>query len=399
MSVTNTLAANLPVSVTLQFDANGNLTNDATKSLSYDVENQLTNVTVAGQWREDFLYDGFNRRRITRQYLWDAGTSGWALTNETRFIYDGNVVIQEWSSNNLAQVSYTRGSDLSGLLQGAGGIGGLLARTDTNGSVLYHAAGNGNVTSLINTNQYIVARYLYDPYGRLLGKWGTLADANVYRFSSKEYDPKAGLYYFKNRFYDSNLQHWLSRDPFGETGGINLYQFVGNNPINYIDPLGLLIELYGGATVGSFRHSFIKLTPDNPSDFPNVPMQTGPDGKQFFTIEGEPGWVDWYLNKDQNNKSDVAGIMGDYAKNLGAIKRGKCSDTDLIKDFLNSYNNYQNSSLWYSAKPGGTQYNSNGFSHGIINSVGATSPDLSDDGRYVGWGNPVPNSAFQPKSK
>jgi hypothetical protein len=128
-------------------------------------------------------------------------------------------------------------------------------------------------------------------------------------------------------------------------------------------------------------------------------MQAGPDGKKFFTIEGEHGWADWYLNKDQNNKSDVAGIMGDYAKNWGAITRGKCSDTDLIKDFLNSYNNYQNSSLWYSAKPGGTQYNSNGFSHGIINSVGATSPDLSDDGRYVGWDNPVPNSAFQPKSK
>jgi len=190
---------------------------------------------------------------------------------------------------------------------------------------------------------------------------------------------------------------WLNQDPIQEHGGINLYQFVGNNPVNYIDSLGLLIELYGGATVGSFRHSFIKITPDNPNDFPNISMQTDPNGKKFFTIEGEPGWGDWYLNKDQNNKSDVAAITKDKATNLGRITCGKRNDTDAIKDFLNAYNNYQNSSLWYSAKPGGNQYNSNGFSHGIIDAVGGASPDLSGDGRYVGWDNPVPSSAFQPK--
>src|ERR1019366_4883572 len=122
-------------------------TNDGTRAFSYDTENQLTNVAVAGQWREDFRYDGVNPRGITRQYRWDAGTSGWALTNETRFIYDGNVVIQEWDSNNVARVSYTRGIDLAGSLQGAGGIGGLLAHTDANGTTFYHADGNGNVTS------------------------------------------------------------------------------------------------------------------------------------------------------------------------------------------------------------------------------------------------------------
>jgi hypothetical protein len=45
----------------------------------------------------------------------------------------------------------------------------------------------------------IVARYLYDPYRRLLGKWGALADANRYRFSSKEWQPQAGLYYYGYR--------------------------------------------------------------------------------------------------------------------------------------------------------------------------------------------------------
>jgi RHS repeat-associated protein len=235
--VTNTLSVNLPASVNLQFDANGNLTNDGTRVFGYDAENQLTNVTVTGQWREDFLYDGLNRRRITRQYGWTG--NAWALTNETRFVYDGKAVIQEWDSNNVAQVSYTRGRDASGSRQGAGGIGGLLARTDATGSTYYHADGNGNITALMDGNQYIVARYLYDPFGRMLGKWGTLADANVYRFSSKEWDGSAGLYDYLYRFYDPNLQRWLSRDPIGELGGINLYGFVGNNPIDFMDPYGL----------------------------------------------------------------------------------------------------------------------------------------------------------------
>ena len=243
LGVTNTVTAALPAVVALKLDANGNLTNDGVKVFGYDAENQLTTVTVAGQWREDFGYDGLNRRRITRQYRWDAGTTGWALTNEVRFIYDGNVVMQEWDSNNVATVSYTRGSDLSGSRQGAGGIGGLLARQSTlnaqPATVYYHADGSGNITALMDGSQYVVGRYLYDPFGRLLGKWGAQAEANVYRFSSKEWDGNAGVYYYGYRFYEPNLQRWVNRDPIQERGGVNLYGFVGNNPVTACDYFGL----------------------------------------------------------------------------------------------------------------------------------------------------------------
>src|SRR5208282_546853 len=129
--------------------------------------------------------------------------------------------VQERDVNNLARVTYTRGGDLSGSLQGAGGIGGLLARTD-NGSFIaglpsahayYHSDGNGNVTSLVNSNGAFVAKYLYDPFGNLLAKAGLLSDANLYRFSSKEFHVNSGLIYYAYRFYDSNLQRWLTRDP------------------------------------------------------------------------------------------------------------------------------------------------------------------------------------------
>jgi RHS repeat-associated protein len=92
---------------------------------------------------------------------------------------------------------------------------------------------------LINSSQAIVAKYLYDPFGNTLSLSGSLASANKYRFSSKEWNDNSGLYYYLYRFYDPNIQRWLNQDPIGERGGINLYQFVANSPINTADPLGL----------------------------------------------------------------------------------------------------------------------------------------------------------------
>jgi RHS repeat-associated protein len=165
--------------------------------------------------------------------------------------YDGMLVLQErhfnpqLSTNNPQQlVTYTRGRDLSSTLEGAGGIGGLLARTDSSGignpvSALYHADGNGNVTCLIGTNSVVLARYLYDPYGNLLSQSGSLADANLYRFSSKEWHGASGLVYYGYRFYAPEWQRWVSRDPLGEKGGLNLYRFTRNSPADLLDPSGL----------------------------------------------------------------------------------------------------------------------------------------------------------------
>ncbi len=260
-SATNVLGVNLPTPVSFSYDGNGNLTNDGTRSFVYDVENQLTNVFAAGAWRSDFVYDGLGRRRITRDYSWSG--SAWTQTNEIHYVYDGNLVIQERNGSNVVQVTYARGTDLSGTTQGAGGIGGLLARTDSNGSTFYHADANGNVTSLTDANENVVARYLYEPFGKLLGLWGTLANANAYRFSSKEFHQNSGLVYYHYRFYDPNLQRWPNRDPLGEPGieltwqmnsweeassgglpveiieGPNLYTMVDNSPINFFDPFGL----------------------------------------------------------------------------------------------------------------------------------------------------------------
>jgi RHS repeat-associated protein len=92
---------------------------------------------------------------------------------------------------------------------------------------------------LLNTNQVVVARYLYDPFGNILSMSGSMADANLYRFSSKEAHSASGLVYYLYRFYESGYQRWLIRDLIGELGGLNMYLFVKNAPTGFYDPLGL----------------------------------------------------------------------------------------------------------------------------------------------------------------
>ncbi|HEY3762349.1 MAG TPA: RHS repeat-associated core domain-containing protein, partial [Verrucomicrobiae bacterium] len=235
LTVSNILTVSLPANVNLAFDNDGNLTNDGLRGFSYDSENQLTNITVTGQSRIDFVYDGLNRRRIERDYSWIG--SSWAKTNEVHFVYDGDLLVQERDTNNNVLVTYTRGRDFSGDLQDAGGIGGLLARTDTNGSTFYHSDGNGNITALMDGNENIVARYLYSPFGKLLGQWGVTASVNEMQFSSMPSRGGVSLYPFRG--YDPNFQRWLNEDPIQENGGFNLYRTMNNNSVNYIDSYGL----------------------------------------------------------------------------------------------------------------------------------------------------------------
>jgi RHS repeat-associated protein len=256
----------IPTNGLYAYDSNGNLTTDGYKNFTYDDENELIAVWLTNAWSNSFAYDGKMRRRIERQYTYLPSSSSYLLTNEVHFIYDGNVVIEERSAANVSLVSYTRGNDLSGTLQGAGGIGGLLART-TYGQELpgapttafYHADGNGNITALLYPNQQLAGKYLYDPFGNMLAMSGPLMNFNKYRFSSKEWTDNCGLYYYLYRFYDPGLQRWPNRDPTLEVGfdaltappeidfiftgsiGLNRYGFVAGDPVDNLDLVGLSV--------------------------------------------------------------------------------------------------------------------------------------------------------------
>jgi RHS repeat-associated protein len=276
-------------STNVYYDGNGNLTNKVVTTHSttniYDDENRLiwvSTATISTATATSFYYDGLGRLREQVQWSANGGggqdplpTNGWTLVGGIAYIYDGNRVIQERDLNNNPLVSYTRGNDLSGSLEGAGGIGGLLARSDgySSGTFsdhnFYHGDGNGNITYLVNSSQTLAASYRYDPCGNLISSSGTLAPTNTYRFSSKEFIPNAGIYYYLYRFYDPSLQRWMNRDPFLELGfevarnaslnrrylftlpsefseQPNLSVFVRNDPEQNVDPIGLALVPGGG---------------------------------------------------------------------------------------------------------------------------------------------------------
>jgi RHS repeat-associated protein len=134
--------------------------------------------------------------------------------------------------------------DLSGSLQGAGGVGGLLAVTTVSPAdpqpVIHFPMfdANGNVTEYVSTNGIVAARYAYDAFGSTTAQSGDMADAFTHRFSTKPFDAETGLVMYQLRPYEPGLGRWLTRDPIEEQGGAGLYGFVGNNSAGRWDYLG-----------------------------------------------------------------------------------------------------------------------------------------------------------------
>lgn len=229
-------------------DADGNLTQDGRWTYTWDAENRLIkqerNVASPSGARQklEFEYD-WQGRRIRKQFFTHSG-SKWMRQRDTVYLYDGWNLIAELnaSSSNAKVRTYIWGLDLSGTMQGAGGVGGLLMVIDHTGTTKRHYVaydGNGNVMALADsTTGNWSARYEYGPFGEPIRVSGDLAYANPMRWSTKYTDGESGLVYYGYRSYNPSTGRWPNRDPIGERGGMNLYGFVRNGPIAYVDTDG-----------------------------------------------------------------------------------------------------------------------------------------------------------------
>ena len=243
------------------YDADGNLTTDSRWVYSWDAENRLigleTRTNVAAALGADFprkklafSYDRQGRRSAKTVSTWDAANEVWVSPATTRFVYNGWLMLAELDASQDANSpvltrSYLWGLDLSGTFDQAGGIGGLLAvsvHSPQTPDVISHLPAfdaNGNVTALVNAGSgQPSARYDYAPFGELLRSSGDAAALNPFRFSTKYADAETGLIYYGYRSYNPGTGKWINRDPAEEEGGVNLYAFVENNPINAFDPFG-----------------------------------------------------------------------------------------------------------------------------------------------------------------
>ena len=215
----------------------GNQTVDGRWNYTWDAENRLVrmvaNTAVGPQQRIDCGYDAKGRRISKKVWSNTAGTGSPATYN--RFMYDGWNLLAELDGNNTNAIvrSYIWGSDLSGSMQGAGGVGGLLMINDPTTVANHFVAydGNGNVAS--------TATYEYGPFGEPIRSSGAISKTNPYRFSTKYQDNETDLLYYGYRYYCQSTGKWINRDTSGETGGLGLYLNSRNNLVDSLDLFGI----------------------------------------------------------------------------------------------------------------------------------------------------------------
>jgi RHS repeat-associated protein len=234
-------------------DLDGNLITDGIWCYEWDAENRLRAMTMtadmgnlanSNRLRLEFAYD-FMGRRVSKSVLAWTGTA-FVLRSKEFFVYDlgGWNLIATLKSTKAPQALYVWGQDLSGTMDQAGGVGGLLSvfvvsnSTITAGHFVAYD-GNGNVAALVNaTDGTLSAKYEYSPFGETLRATGPMANANPFRFSTKLADHETGLVYYGYRHYSAALGKWISRDPAQENEGLLLYHFNYNNAISRFDTLG-----------------------------------------------------------------------------------------------------------------------------------------------------------------
>jgi RHS repeat-associated protein len=236
------------------YDADGNMTSDGRFNYEWNAENRLVKVTTplvglpsnVPKVKLKMDYDQQGRRISQVRSTYDG--SSWVWQETRSFIYDGWNLVGERRGTTSGTTTnwYVWGLDMSGTIQGAGGVGGLLYGNFNGVSHNYYAFdGNGNVSEVVGANGAVRAHYEYDPFGSPTTESGTLADENPFRFSTKYWDGDTKILAYQLRDYGPGMGRWLSRDPIAQLGGCNLYAFTCNFAKNAIDYLGLKKQIQG----------------------------------------------------------------------------------------------------------------------------------------------------------
>lgn len=306
------------------YDTNGNLTDDGSYEYTYDSENRLLSVEF-GDTLCEYAYDAAGRR--ISKTITDTSTS--SLTAYTEYAYDGDQVIAEYDDNDLdGDVDYLARKFVYGpgidepicmIVYNTQG-----AETDR---YFYHFDALGSVIALSQYNSgngyaSIVEQYEYSAFGEttvtLDGSTG-----NPYRFTGRRWDDETGLYYYRARIYSPELGRFLQPDLIGYADSINMYVYVGNNPLGFVDPLGLLTvhiwdyrgkdSAWGHASITLEDGTHISWWPSGQRDYlirSNVPIYSAkPNDPQTYgddvRLEGQN--PDWQLK--------ITGLDEDKIKN------------------------------------------------------------------------------------
>jgi RHS repeat-associated protein len=275
---------------TLVYDDNGNLTDDGTYEFAWDASNRLSTVTRKsdGALVATYSYDPHGQR--VRKVVTNSGS----LDGTTDFYYNGWQVIEERDVTDVLTQQYVYGNDIDEVLVMDRNLDGDGTATGPGDDRLYYHQNTLNSTyALTDVSEDVVEGYLYDAYGHVtvyepggngvvdfggddnITVGGHSAVANPYLFTGRRLDAETSLYYYRLRYFDTQLGRFISRDQIGVWGDpTNLgsgYAYVANGPVNFVDPYG-----YGnnngpyGNSMSNMMDAGIAAKPPDLPDYPDV---------------------------------------------------------------------------------------------------------------------------------
>ena len=214
---------------TYTYDNNGNLIQKTHKitqaaiTYAYDFENRLIKINLPLGITAEYKYDPFGRRI-------EKNISGQITT---KYLYDREDIIMEYAAiiptNTNITTKYIHGP----------GIDEPLSMIRNNKTYYYHADALGSITRMTDQNGNTVQTIKYDTFGNIKSISNPLI-IQPYAWTGREFDIESGFYYLRNRYYDPRTGRFISKDPIGFGGGdVNLFRYVGNGPVNWVDPFGL----------------------------------------------------------------------------------------------------------------------------------------------------------------
>ncbi len=301
---------------TLNYDPNGNLLGDPTAALGstsyqFDQKNRLTAATNA-QYTSTYTYDPFSRR---------ASKTVNGVT--TSFVDDGNREIAEY--NGATEIShYIYGADSTPILREV-----FNGASTVQGSYWVHTDALGSLVAITNPNGSHTSTYNYSAFGEP----NAVASASAYQYAGMRLDPETMLYYDHARYYSPKQGRFISPDPISVKGGVNIYAYANNDPINGIDTSGLDESEEDGDDSGVAPPGYVWATvftlvgADSGADYGSYTSYDGGAAADAAAANGGvvgtiPSGATWSLNSSGNigyhvDYADQINSAGKITENLG----------------------------------------------------------------------------------